>query len=523
MREPVKLDPWTFVDHKRDTAGAGVRPLGAWMPADDERRIRAYEIYAAYARNAARDLIRDDQVDDRREYGEPAAFVAEVLSSILGEDPTIEAAEEVRAWLDSWADTEGLISKLLIADQLAVTLGDAVVLVGWDAERKRPSLNIFDPGFYFPTLSERGGWPTEVRLAWEFVDDEGDVWVRVRRWWLDTPVDENGERVERSYPWGKSAQACYYSAAAYPLDRLRGGDRTGWERLDPAQARYETVVICGETVLADEVDLGIDFLPIVHIPNTLAADDEHFGTSTLGRVLQGFDELQAGDTDLAQAAALVAYPPLATETGIASVGGQVESYGPGTVYEGKLSQLDTSRSLVALLSFVGHVRDRIAVNGQVPQFALEQAIGGGNESSGFALKLRRQTFVAMIEQMRLARAPKWRLILKFALRYAMTVDAVKATEEAIAAEVVPSAVLPTDAAGLVEQISGLHKDGLLSLETAVALIAEALGLQLDTAEEVARIRAADFAGANALVDVSGDVQLGLGYLGRDGSGKPTLP
>lgn len=518
---PVKLDPWTFTDHKQ-TDAQPLQSLGAWVPAEDARRLDAYQVYGSYMRNAARSLIEDDQVDERREYGEPAAFVAEIVSALLGEEPSIEADERVREWLADWADTEGLISKLLIADNLAVSLGDAVIQVGWDTAKKRPFANVIDPGFYFPTLTESGGWPTEVRLAWEFLDNDGAVWVRVRRWWLDTVVDENGKPVERSYPWGKSSQACYYSGAAYPLDRLRKG-RTGWDQLDPTRADYELIEIGGELVIAEAVDLGIDFLPVVHLPNTLVADDEHFGTSSLGRVLQALDELQAGDTDLAQAAALVAYPPLATETGIAAVGVDIQSYGPGTVYEGKISQLDTSRSLDALLKFVADVRDRVAVNGGVPQFSLEQAIGGGSEVSGFALKLRRQSFKAMIDQMRLARAPKWRLVLKFAIRYAMLSRDVNPAEEALAAEIVPSPVLPTDAASTVEQLASLFAAGLLSLETAVERISETLGLQIDTAEEIARIRAVDFKGANALIDAAGAIEPGLRYLGRDPNGDPTQP
>jgi hypothetical protein len=56
-----------------------------------------------------------------------------------------------------------------------------------------------------------------------------------------------------------------------------------------------------------ERNLGIDFIPIVHIPNTVAVA-EHFGRSDLAPVLQILDDIQATDSDLQLASALTGAP-----------------------------------------------------------------------------------------------------------------------------------------------------------------------------------------------------------------------
>ncbi|MFJ5534004.1 hypothetical protein [Streptomyces sp. NPDC093261] len=53
----------------------------------------------------------------------------------------------------------------------------------------------------------------------------------------------------------------------------------------------------------------VDFIPVVHIPNTIPDVGEHWGKSTLATVLQLLDELAATDTDSASASATTGTPP----------------------------------------------------------------------------------------------------------------------------------------------------------------------------------------------------------------------
>ncbi|WP_141662962.1 hypothetical protein [Streptomyces sp. Wb2n-11] len=61
----------------------------------------------------------------------------------------------------------------------------------------------------------------------------------------------------------------------------------------------------------DHLDLLIDFIPVIHVPNTVPPAEEHWGQSSLAKVLQVFDELAGSDTDSARASATTGLPMLA--------------------------------------------------------------------------------------------------------------------------------------------------------------------------------------------------------------------
>lgn len=66
------------------------------------------------------------------------------------------------------------------------------------------------------------------------------------------------------------------------------------------------------------MDLQIDFLPIVHISNSIA-DGEHFGQSSLAKVMQVLDELAETDTDSAKASATTGAPTIGLDGARAEV------------------------------------------------------------------------------------------------------------------------------------------------------------------------------------------------------------
>ncbi|MFJ4689102.1 hypothetical protein [Streptomyces sp. NPDC088789] len=63
------------------------------------------------------------------------------------------------------------------------------------------------------------------------------------------------------------------------------------------------------------LDLRIDFVPVVHITNTIAAGGEHGGRPALARMLQGLDELAATDSDSSATGATTGKPSIGLEGG----------------------------------------------------------------------------------------------------------------------------------------------------------------------------------------------------------------
>lgn len=58
----------------------------------------------------------------------------------------------------------------------------------------------------------------------------------------------------------------------------------------------------------NRLDLLIDFVPVVHIANTIPDGGEHWGRSVLARVLRALDELAATDSDSSAASATTSTP-----------------------------------------------------------------------------------------------------------------------------------------------------------------------------------------------------------------------
>ncbi|MEK2475783.1 hypothetical protein [Streptomyces noursei] len=58
----------------------------------------------------------------------------------------------------------------------------------------------------------------------------------------------------------------------------------------------------------NRLDLWIDFVPVVHIANTIPHGGEHWGQPVVAKVLQGLDELAATDSDSASASATTRTP-----------------------------------------------------------------------------------------------------------------------------------------------------------------------------------------------------------------------
>ncbi|WKV74169.1 hypothetical protein AW27_023285 [Streptomyces sp. PCS3-D2] len=557
LREFVS-DAWSWLNYKpmMTTASTGLphRALApaarpGWLPPDAARRLAAYKILAAYDSNQAGELALltgNEAGVERREFGDAAAFVNTTLAHLLGrtqqivapgaehaghEEPAPEAvaAAEVQQRLRDWAEHELLPLRMQAAERKAVLLGDAVYLLAWDPEKGRVRLRTLDPGFYFPVLDEDadpGDYPSRVHLAWEIPEDPArGTKARVRRityelgpisaatrstgagrralvgdesggWLLeqgDVVHPETGQ-IERTYPWAErpSAVTCYLTDAEWELDDLRLG-----QQLDDLPMEKARVKTRADGEVLDRLDLRIDFLPIVHVTNSVS-DGEHFGQSALAPVMQALDELAESDTDSARASATTGAPII----GLAGVRIEVDrvtgrprplAVEPGTVFQlgdgGRMDVLDTSAQLAELRARVEEVRERAAVNARLPAVSLGTA-DPSRVPSGYALQLSLGPLDSLVESMRLARAHKYALLLRFVQRLHQAGQA----EGWPAGPTTPVRLVfgphtPTDRAAVLEEVVRAVGAGLLSLETGVRMLQEA-GYPIDDAHaEIDRITA----------------------------------
>lgn len=522
------LDQWSNLDYKPSFTAqlAPVMPKG-WVPADDLRRIRAYAVYEAYCRNSARDWLQALKVNgeleeankDRREYGDPDLLVETALSSLLGNEVTIvtqgivneegqqdTAALDQQALLEQWAADEKFELKYWESERQAIKFGDSVYALGWDVDKRRPRLGVYDPGFYFPVFDPRSGgsedFPNTVHLCWEFMEpnERGEDVARVRRitWRLFTTETE----YTPAYSTQPTTVNCAYQDGIWELDQVK----QGWETW--TETPYEWIT--------EPMWMNCDFIPVVHVPNTVNLQG-HFGVSVLANVMQIIDDVQGTDTDLQASAATTGSPPIVV-SGKGSGVNQITSYGPGMVAyvgEGSANILDTSRSLDALLKLKDALLSRLSINSRTPE-ALLGRVKPNEVPSGIALTLGFTPHIGLVREMRMVRREKYALLMKFVVRLFRMGDALPAaTGPEIRTDVVFGSFLPADKQETMTLVQNLYTSKAISLETAVQMLIESGYPIEDLVEEISRIQQRDFMGATELMTVSGNPDIAMEYLGLD--------
>lgn len=539
------IDPWSFYDFKKaflataDNTGVTVLTVPRW-PGYHWRRMSAYMLLESYYRNQAREWLYDiDEADrdKRREYGDPALIVDTVHSSLLGESQSIVVvgsedegeAADVEEVLRSWATNERFFSKMFECERNAVKLGDGVYVLGWGADRLR--LHVYDPGFYFPVLDPTdisGDYPETIHIAYEFEEETRDgkrTYVRRITWELeDTALDGTDEAPTLTYnhPWNldPTTWTCFYTDATWLID----DDSRTVEDF----TRERAVFAVENGIVMDRVNLEIDFIPVVHIPNTMAGQ-EHFGTSAMAKIMQVFDDLSSTDTDLQASSATTGSPPIAVSNASLQRDehGRIATYGPGQVWEtgdGTATMIDTSRSLDALLKYKDAQQERLAINGRVPE-SLMGRVKPNEVPSGITLTLSFAPHSSYIRELRQVREEKYGLFWKFVGRWHMTNGSIAEGTEFVA-NLKFGTFLPADlqeTVGMVNNLLNKEKQAI-SLETAVLMLVNA-GLPIEDALlEVQRIRENNFAEAEDLLSATGDVnavRLRLGMAPIDIPAPPT--
>jgi hypothetical protein len=529
---------------------------------DHARRLQAYRILAAIADNAGREYLTTDSravKDNLREYGDADLIVETILAALLGDDITIavegaedfdpnaqgqqpaptadgqpeagsastdaeaqaaaKAAAELQDWLSDWAVQERLSMKVIENERNAIKMGDGVYTLGWSADKERVRLRVFDPGFYFPVLDDgnEDDYPSRVHVAWEL---ETDVPARrkVRR--ITWELEDLPGGATQSLEWNDkpTRKTCYFTDATWTIDMAGGATVDDFSTGKAEYARAE------DGTELKHVDLQIDFVPVVHVPNTVALLN-HFGKSSLAIIAQALADLAAADTDLQASSATTGKPPLALSG--ASFENDKVTYNAGDVWQlgpdGKLTALDTSAQLAALMQYVDFLLKRISVNSRVPE-AVMGRVKPSEVPSGVALALSFGPLESMVKQMRLVRFEKYQLVLKFAHRLALANgDATAPREFAAPATLRFGSHLPSDQANAVQLVGDLLKVKAISLETAVLILITA-GFPIEDAnEEVRRIEERDFEGANQLLDATGSTDSVGEYLGDRFTVSPATP
>lgn len=518
------LDQYSNIDYKESFNGriSPVMPPN-WVPDGDQRRLRAYGVFESYCRNTARDWLQaingagelPEKAKDRREYGDPDLLVETALSSLLGNETTIvtatvinelgeqdPAALEQQAYLEWWAEAEKFELKYWESERQSIKFGDSVYALGYDPRAGRPRLAVYDPGFYLPEFDPRSGggedFPNMVRLGWEFTEknEQGDDVVRVR---LITYTLMVVVPYTNAYSGEPTDLNVSYSDGVWDLSEIKKGfDNWGepYEWINPPMW------------------LNIDFIPVVHVPNTVNMQ-AHFGTSILSNVLQILDDVQGTDTDLQASAATTGSPPIAV-TGKGYGTDKVQNYGPGMILylgEGQANILDTSRSLDALLKLKDALLSRLSINSRTPE-ALLGRVKPNEVPSGIALTLGFTPHIGLIREMRMVRREKYALLMKFVIRLArMAGDLAPGPD--VRSDVVFGSFLPADKQETMTLVQNLYTTKVISLETAVQMLIESGYPIEDLVEEINRIQQRDYAGAMEILTLTGNPEAAMEYLGMD--------
>lgn len=569
----VIVDQYSGLAHKpivgpgSQTAAFSLAP--SWVSSMHVRRLNAYRVLSGYMANIARAYLPSQTTQndraEHREYGDPSVIVDALVTAVLGdgiefvvegaddepeepdapEEPTapdpaagpeaqaqfekdradfdkkqakyldekakfdermplFERAQKQQEYDDQWVEDEKLIQAIEETEQDAVALGDGVYLLAWSNEKKRVRVRLYDPGFYFPVLDDSDDFPNRVHLAWQY-EDTTDKKMYVRR----ITFERRKLDAPRSYPWNQSSDwATYMTDARWRFDDL--GDRSV-DDFSPNRAIYSRNA--DDEELRDFF-LGIDFLPILHVPNT-ASRKQHFGQSALVRVAQIFDDLADNDTDLNALGALVAAPPIAVGGHAGPSDGTITTYGPGRVFfvgDGRMDILDTSKAPDALIKIQNALLDRLSVNVPIPEVVLGR-VSPSDVPSGFSMLVGFGPFKTFVGKMRLVRAEKYPLMFKMMHRLAQ-VGGVLPEGPDIPVQVRFGAFLPTDLNGITTMVKELLTGHALSRKTALRWLSDAgAPLDDDLAAELERIEREDFEGARTIADATGDEGAAAEYLG----------
>lgn len=425
-----------------------------------------------------------------------------------------------QAWLRDWAYAEGFWAKVTENEaENIVPLGSGVYVFGWSADKNRPTCEIYEPEAYYPVLDERdpNTFPNKVHLAWQFTRtaEDGTETEMVRR------ITYELVPLEDAPPGPGTARPRYLTAEDTHTHTCLLSDgvwlAADFEKVTDILEGAEwatTIDAAGNEVELRQWPTGLDFIPVVHVPNTLASV-HHFGRSALSPVVQLLDDIAGNDTDTAQAAGWAGDPPLAIrglQPGQTTVNvSRGKSF--AVAENGGVDTIPMAENLGRLMERTSELLKRLSVNSRTPEGLLGR-VDPSEVPSGIALTLSFTAFSQLIKGMRLARAMPYSLALRFVQRIAIQAqDPTLDGTEVEPAEIQFGTFMPQDLAGMATVLGSLRSSGLLSQETGVQMAREAGVPVEDVPAEVASIRAGQAEVAEAITQATENPRYGAEWLG----------
>lgn len=420
--------------------------------------------------------------------------------------PLLRRREQyLRAWSTA-ADWEATVREEQL--EMVVPLGDGLSVFHVNPG-EAPTKTLWEPDTYFPVFEngEIVDKPSKVHLAYEYLDEKGNTWVRRVTYELVGLFAENelGEEFEtvRDLPYSDSpvSVTCVMTDAHFKRDGKSGELKT--------PTRFEEVIDPATNTLvpADEVDLLIDFIPISFKTRTMAKRT-HFGRPLLVRVAQLLDEIQSADTDTARAAALNGSPPMvAADLLVKSKNGRI-SLGPGVVLGGgkdaALSPLDMSANLTAGVEYCETLRDRLSGATATPPGLLGRPVQMNN-ATGVGWQMSFTPFMQEVATARMVLHPLLVEELQIVQKLAIVAKdpALDGDHRVYPAFCEFGSFMPNDLPALVKLITELAAQDLMEPKLAFRLL-EGAGMDVGDIEQVVEaIRLRDTARASDLADVMG--------------------
>lgn len=508
-RGPIQFiaDTWAGLSWKKELEGRG--ELAKTWVGDHHRRLTAYVLLRALASNSGRHFLdlTPDARRKHREYGDARLIIEAVRAAVTGDDISLalvgidpekdEVAAQRIEELERWNDVERINASVIEVERDAQTIGDGVFLLTADSRKQRVRLTTIDAGWYFPVLDPNapfGDFPRTVHLAYEFEHKfpDGATEPRIRRMtWELVDLDEPRRYAYDSEP---STVTCLHTDAQWTLDRIT--NRLGQvdvESFDVGRATEFARDAEGNEVR--DLDLFIDFIPIVHIPNTVAIK-AHYGESILLAISQVLQDLATADTAAAMAADLAGTPMIGVEDGNVSE----ITVRPGQVIPGKMTPLDLSASLDAIMKYIDGLSKRMTTNARVADAVLGR-IQPGEIKSGLHYALMFGPMKSLVDELRLVRDEKYPLLYRFQQRMSIAYGWMQGPVQPVTVRF--GSYLPSDHAAVIETVTKLYTEGLMSRATAIKKLVEEGIVDVDVAEELTRCEREDFEKALSLFEALG--------------------
>lgn len=365
-----------------------------WVPKDHRRRLDAYTILAAYTANLAT-VTRAIEEEGRKELGD-ANFVCTAMSaSVIGDDLRIISPKhpDIEEFFTQWAIDELFFAKLAANEYKSSNLGDQVYRLDYSKRSKRVKVDTIDPGMWFPF--NLGLKNEEHNFAWEELNDKGETEIYRARYYRKGGRRERQNRVLLTAGW-------YKKGAIGKFDDL-------------TLIRYDTDEN-GKRIQA--ADLGIDFFPIIYIPN-IYREGWDFGESDLTGVYQILDLLSSTYTDEDKNANFMGLIQMWVDREtfdsipLNAAGNKVIEMGNNKVIPGNAGVVDNSMINESLFEYQHELETKLYTNTNLGHLGSGQSkTGSGDRTTGIFL-LKGGPLERFVWIKRLMRQPKYDKLLKY--------------------------------------------------------------------------------------------------------------